>query len=129
VHRPYPDKTTKRGQFDDAVARAKVRGADDGLLLTIDGQVAECAIWGVFWWESDRVVAPSLDLGILMGVARARLTQLVDVEERTFGPLALAGQSVFVANAARGVVPVASLNDRAVPSDARTGELAGQFWG
>jgi len=129
VHRPYPHKTTSRGQFDDALARAKARDADDGLLLTIDGYVAECAIWSVFWWEDDRVVTPSLELGVLPGVARVRLGQMAGVVERRVGPLALAGRSLFVANAARGVVGVGSLNDRAVPGDPRTDELAARFWG
>ena len=129
AHRPYPHKTTDRSRFDDVLARARLRHADDGLMLTLDGHVAECAIWSVFWWEEDGLVCPPLALGILPGVARARISQLVPLEERMVGPLALVGQAVLVANAARGVVPVASLNDHPVPEDPRTGELAGRFWG
>jgi branched-subunit amino acid aminotransferase/4-amino-4-deoxychorismate lyase len=129
AHRPYRHKTTDRGQFDDVLARARLREADDGLMLTLDGHVAECAIWSVFWWEGERLICPPLELGILPGVARARLSQLVPLEERRVGPLALAGRPIFVANAARGVVEVGSFNDRSVPADPRTGELAGRFWG
>jgi len=129
AYRPYPHKTTDRGQFDDALARAKRRNADDGLMVTLDGHVAECAIWSVFWWDGEGLVCPSLEVGILPGVARARLSQLVPLEERRVGPLALAGRSLFVANAARGVVAVGSLNEREVPGDPRTGELAEGFWG
>ncbi len=129
AHRPYPHKTTDRGQFDDALARARRQGADDGLMRTLDGHVAECAIWSVFWWEGERLMCPSLEVGILPGVARARLSQLVPLEECRVGPVALAGLPMFVANAARGVVAVRSLNDRDVPDDPRTAELAGRFWG
>ena len=129
THRPYPHKTTDRSQFDDALARARRRDADDGLMLTLDGHVAECSIWSVFWWEGERLLCPSLEIGILPGVARARLSQLAPLEECRVGPVALAGQPMFVANAARGVVGVASLNDREVPADPRTGELAEGFWG
>jgi branched-subunit amino acid aminotransferase/4-amino-4-deoxychorismate lyase len=129
AHRPYPHKTTDRVQFDDALARAQRRDAGDGLMVTLDGHVAECAIWSVFWWEGERLMCPSLEVGILPGVARARLSQLVPLEERRVGPVALAGRPMFVANAARGVVAVVSLNGRDVPGDRRTAELAGQFWG
>ena len=129
AHRPYPHKTTDRGHFDDALARARRRDADDGLMLSLDGHVAECAIWSVFWWEEERLLCPPLDIGILPGVARARLSQLAPLEERRVGPVALAGRPLFVANAARGVVAVGSLNEREVPADPRTGELAAGFWG
>lgn len=129
THHPYPHKTTDRGQFDDALARARRREADDGLMVTLDGRVAECAVWSVFWWEEERLICPPLELGILPGVARARLSQLVPLEERRVGPLALAGRPIFVANAARGVVEVGSFNDRDVPADPRTAEVARRFWG
>ena len=67
VHRPYPHKLVDRERFDRALADAKAVGADDGLLLTVGGQVAETAIWGVFWWEDGRVAAPALEIGILPG--------------------------------------------------------------
>ena len=129
AHRPYPHKTTDRGQFDDAMARARQREADDGLMLTLDGLVAECAISSLFWWEGEELCAPALDLGILPGVARARISQLVPLVERRVGPLVLLGRPLFVANAARGVVPVGSLDARDVGPDPRTGRLAKAFWG
>ena len=74
-------------------------------------------------------MCPSLEIGVLPGVARARLSQLVPLEESRVGPVALVGRAMFVANAARGVVAVGSLNDRDVPDDPRTAELMGRFWG
>ena len=76
VHRPYPHKTTERAQFDRALEEAQAAGADDAVLLTGGGHVAECAIWGLFWWEDDRLCAPALELGILPGWPGRRLEEL-----------------------------------------------------
>jgi para-aminobenzoate synthetase/4-amino-4-deoxychorismate lyase len=129
AHRPYPHKTTRRAVFDRALEEARTAGADDAILLTEGGYLAECAVWGLFWWEGDRLCAPPLDLGILPGVARARLEELVGgLLERRVRPEALEGRSVFVANAARGVVEVAGLGGRPVPQDAGTSRLSASFW-
>ena len=129
VHRPYPHKLVDRERFDRALADAKAGGADDGLLLTVGGQVAETAIWGVFWWEDGQVAAPALEIGVLPGVARARIEELVGtVQERMATLDDIRGKSLFVANAVRGVIPVASLDGAAVPESADTTTLAARFW-
>ena len=129
VHRPYPHKLVDRERFDRALAEAKAAGADDGLLLTVGGQVAETAIWGLFWWEDGRVAAPPLEIGVLPGVARARITELVgEVHERTATVEEIRGKSPFVANAVRGVIRVATLDGAVVPENAETDALAGRFW-
>ena len=129
VHRPYPHKTTERAQFDRALEEARAAGADDAVLLTEGGHIAECAIWGIFWWESDRLWAPALELGILPGVARARLGDLVGgISERRVAPAEIQGRSIFVANSVRGVVPVVSFEGRPVPQDPGTSRLSASFW-
>lgn len=130
VHRPYPHKTTDRAQFEQAQAEARAAGADDALLRTDGlGYVAEAAQWGLFWWEDGHLCAPPLDLGILPGVARARLAELTGtLVERRVTPEALEGRSLFVANAARGIVPVVVLDTRTVPPSAATAALAERFW-
>jgi branched-subunit amino acid aminotransferase/4-amino-4-deoxychorismate lyase len=129
VHRPYPHKLVDRERFDRALADAKAAGADDGLLLTVGGQVAETAIWGLFWWEDGRVAAPPLEIGVLPGVARARIAELVgEVHERTATVEEIRGKSPFVANAVRGVIRVATLDGAVVPENADTDALAGRFW-
>ena len=129
AHRPYPHKTTDRAQFDRALEEARSAGADDAVLLTGSGHVAECAIWGIFWWEEGRLCAPPLSLGILRGVARARLEELSDgLLERRVRPEELEGRSLAVANAVRGLVPVASFRGRPVPQDPGTSRLSRSFW-
>ena len=128
VHRPYPHKLVDRERFDRALAEAKTLGADDGLLLTVGGQVAETSIWGIFWWEDGRVAAPPLEIGILPGVGRARIAELVGIEERKATLDEIRGKSIFVANSVRGVVPVATLDGVAVPEMPETEALAERFW-
>ena len=85
-HRGYRHKTTNREWLDVARLAAVADGADDVLFRSEDGSVAESSIWSVFWWEGDRVAAPPLDLGILPGVARARIAELMGGVEETLLP-------------------------------------------
>ena len=127
-HAPYPHKTTARGVFDRALAEARAQGADDALLVTAAGAIAEGTTWSLFWWEGDRLCTPALDLGILPGVGRARVMELVRVAEVRVTAAAFAGRSLFLVNAVRGIVPIGSFRGRDVPLDARTAELSRRFW-
>lgn len=127
-HQPYPHKTTARVQFERAAAAARSAGADEGLLLTPAGDVAETAIWGVFWWDGDQLCAPPLALGILPGVARARIGELVPIREHQVPRGGLEGKALLLANAVRGIVEVASLDGAPVPQSAQTDALRARFW-
>lgn len=129
VHRGYPHKTTERGAFEAAAVKARSAGADDAVLLTAEGYVAEATIWTLFWWEGERLATPALDLGVLPGVARARLAKLAGgLAERRVKVEELDGRSLFVANAARGVVQVVEWQEARVDPDSRTGWLQEAFW-
>ena len=80
AHASYPHKTTARAVFDAAAAEARAAGADDALLLTAEGFVAEGTVWAVCWWEGEGLRAPALDLGILPGLGRARVGETVPLE-------------------------------------------------
>jgi branched-subunit amino acid aminotransferase/4-amino-4-deoxychorismate lyase len=128
-HQPYPHKTTERDCFTDAGREAEVAEADDALLLTPEGWVAEGTAWTLFWWHGEALYTPALELGVLPGIGRARVLELVKRAEqgRYRGP-GLVGKSLFLTNAVRGIVPIASLDGVPVPADARTAELAQRFW-
>lgn len=129
VHPGYSHKVTARAPFDAARATARASGADDALLLTAAGRVAEATIWTLFWWDGARLATPALGLGVLPGVARARLGLIAGgLAEREILPAGLRGRSLFVANAARGVVAVAELDGVPVPADPRSVALAAAFW-
>jgi len=128
-HQPYPHKTTERDCFADAGQEAEVAEADDALLLTHDGWVAEGTVWTVFWWAGDALRTPALDLGILPGIGRARVLELVPrVEQGRYPKQALGGKSLFLTNAVRGIVPIASLDGAPVTADSRTADLVSHFW-
>lgn len=128
-HPSYPRKTTNRTAFDAALREAHDAGADDALLLTADGIVAEGTIWNLFWWEDGgRAGTPSPSLGILPGIGRERVGELVAVTERGLPVADLRGRSLFATNAVRGVIEIASLDGTALPPDPRTRALAARFW-
>lgn len=127
-HEGYRHKTTARGMFEQAGAEAWAAGADEALLLTRGRLVAEATVWSVYWWEDDVLRTPALGLRILPGVARSRIGELATVVEGWWPRDALAGRSVFLANAVRGIVEVAELDREPVPSEWRTAELAERFW-
>jgi branched-subunit amino acid aminotransferase/4-amino-4-deoxychorismate lyase len=129
THHAYPYKTTERAQFDRALDAARAAGMDDAILLTAGGFIAETAIWSVLWWEDGKLCAPAQELGVLPGVGRARVIELAGpVEERRSGPKDVRGLSLFLVNAVRGVVPVATVDGAAVPVSSETEALAARFW-
>ncbi len=128
-HRPYPHKTTERDCFVDAAEEAEIAEADDALLLTPEGWVAEGTVWNVFWWDGDRLHTPAEDVGMLPGIGRARVLELAGtVAQGRYPRQAIEGKRLFSTNAVRGVVTIGSLDGVRVPADARTAELARRFW-
>ena len=127
-HVPYPFKVTERSAFVAAQSEARAAGADDALLVTPSGLVAEGTVWSIFWWEGDRLTTPPLALGVLPGVGRARALELEPVVERECTHAELARRSAFAINAVRGVVPITRLAGALLPEDPRTARLAERFW-
>jgi branched-subunit amino acid aminotransferase/4-amino-4-deoxychorismate lyase len=128
-HHAYPHKTTERDCFVDAAEEAEVAEADDALLLTPEGWVAEGTAWNVFWWDGTVLRTPALEVGILPGIGRARVLEMVpSVAQGRHPATALVGRSLFLTNAVRGIVPVASLDGSSVKPDPRTADLARRFW-
>ena len=127
-HLPYPHKTTERDCFVEAAGEAEVAEADDALLVTHAGWVAEGTTWNVFWWDGGGLRTPALDLEILPGIGRTRVLELGKGQETRAPRAALDGKSLFLVNAVRGIVPLASLDGARVPADPRTAELARRFW-
>ena len=54
-----------------AEAEARRRGADDAVLVDLDGTVLEGTVTNVWWREGATLVTPELELGILAGETRA----------------------------------------------------------
>jgi para-aminobenzoate synthetase/4-amino-4-deoxychorismate lyase len=129
AHHSYPHKTTDRAQFERALDTARGAEADDALLLTPGGFVAETAICSVLWWEDGRLCGPAFDLGVLPGVGRARLSELVgQVEERHSSWNDIQDRSPFLVNSVRGVVKIGSVQGESVRPARETDALAARFW-
>jgi branched-subunit amino acid aminotransferase/4-amino-4-deoxychorismate lyase len=130
LHRGYPHKITDRGWLEAARLSVQPLGADDALLLNGEGEMVEAAIWTIAWWDAETLCFPPLTLGGLPGVARARLAETVrgGIREVSIRREELAWRSLVACNAARGMVPVHSLDGEPVPGNLRTTAVAARFW-
>jgi branched-subunit amino acid aminotransferase/4-amino-4-deoxychorismate lyase len=105
-----------------AEAEARRRGADDAVLVDLDGTVLEGTVTNIWWREGDTLVTPELELGILAGETRAALLGLA--AEEGFGvetgafPLdrLLEAEEVFTSSSVREVMPVFSVDGHAYDS-------------
>jgi 4-amino-4-deoxychorismate lyase len=133
-HEAYPYKSTDRAVFDRARARVVPYRADEAILLGQDGVLAEGCITSVFFWLGATLCTPSLDLGILPGVGRARLIELarslkISVQEGRFTMAETQGLPLFLVNSVRGIIETTRHGDRHSPvGDDRTRKLADRFW-
>ncbi len=116
------DPRIKSGNFLNnilAFRDAKAAGAMEGVLLHLDGTVAECTTSNIFWVKSGKVYTPD-EVGILHGVTRKRILDFLPKE----GIPASAGSypardleradEVFITSTLKGVLPVVRLGDLAV---------------
>lgn len=131
-HVPYIVKTTYREAFELARAEAASRGAQEALLETTAGFLAEGSITAVGFWAGD-LLFPELSLGILPSVGRARLQQLAQelgfgVREGRWQRIAWVGQPLLLVNSVRGVMEVETLDGQPLPRDPRTAKLTRGFW-
>lgn len=133
-HEPYPYKTTDREVFDLARWRVVPYRADEAILGTADGVIAEGCVTSVFFWLRAELCTPSLDLGILPSVGRARVIQVardlgISVREGRFSRAEIEGLPLFLVNSVRGVVETAVHGRRGTSGDDRTTRIAAAFWG
>ncbi|MCZ6620269.1 MAG: aminotransferase class IV [Gammaproteobacteria bacterium] len=136
-HEGYTVKTTDREQFDRARAEARDAGADEALMLTGDGFVAEGSLFAICWIAEGELYVASLDLGILPSIGRARVIEIakgegegggIAVHEGRYRREELDGRAVFITTSVRGVVPVKSLDGVTVPEDDIIQGLGELFW-
>ena len=112
------DPALKTGNYLNnvmALREAHAAGADDAVLLDLQGQVTEATTSNIFFVKNNVVVTPPLRLGMLEGVTRA-VTLIVAqreglmVREEPHGPEALAAaDEVFLTSTLREMMPVTSL--------------------
>jgi branched-subunit amino acid aminotransferase/4-amino-4-deoxychorismate lyase len=108
---------------------ARERGFDEALLVTPHGRVLEAPTSSLFWADaSGTLYTPPLSEHILASITRARVLELVAVEERpcTMDDLRAASEA-FLASTTREVQSIAAIEDIELPEGPRTGEARAAF--
>ena len=96
---------------------ARERGFDEALLVTPHGRVLEGPTWTFFWVAGGRLFTPPLEDHILASITRAHVIEECDAQERacTMDDVA-AAEEAFIASTVREVMPIAAVDEIAIPS-------------
>ena len=103
-----------------ATLEARQRGADDALLLNHAGRVAESAVANVFVHRDGELLTPPPTDGALEGITRETVLELagaqgIPARERSLGRFDFfAADEAFLTGSGAGIVPVRSLDGRAI---------------
>lgn len=133
-----PQRLKGQGRTFSLLARieAEEAGADEALLLSTDGRVAEGGTWNVFWRVGRSLRTPSPSVGILTGVTRAVVMGLaretgLEVEEGAWPREALdEADEMFATMSSSGLVAIRRLDRRTLgpgPDDVRPA-LSERYW-
>lgn len=97
---------------------AKARGADEVVILNLDGEVAEAAVSNILFARAGKLVTPPLSSGILAGVTRRILIEQVapaawvQVIEEPVRPLDFAKfEECGLSSTTKDITPVASIDE------------------
>ncbi len=127
ISRRSLDPTLKTGNYLNSI-QALRNAAEDAIMLSVDGAVAEGATSNVFMVKEGAILTPSLKTGLLSGITRALICELAradgcEVAEVTIWPDELrAADEVFLTSSVRGPIAVTTL-DGAPVGDGRVGPV------
>ena len=99
-----------------AKREAKLRGADEALVLNLQGQIAEAAVANLFVVRGGALMTPPATDGALEGITRRTVLELarelgIPAAERTLGRVdVFAADEAFLTGSGAGLVPVRSLD-------------------
>jgi branched-chain amino acid aminotransferase len=122
VRRPAPDMLDPRvkslNYLNSVLAKreARLRGADEALILNSAGMVAEAAVANVFAFRRGKLLTPPPTDGALEGVTRASVLELalglgISAEERSLSRMdLLSADEVFLTGTGARIVAVRSLD-------------------
>lgn len=143
--RPYPEGTYRRGMkvitsgirrnpssplvrikslnfLENVLARREARsaGADEGLMLNLQGKLAEGTVSNLFLVKGDMLATPDEGSGLLPGITRGLVLRLareqgLPVEEKEVAVADLMdAEEAFLTNSLMGVMPVVEVDGRPV---------------
>lgn len=75
--RPSNLKLSNMLHYRHAFKEAEKRGADDSIMLNVQGYVAETSIANLFWKKGNKIYTPSEECDILPGIMRNSLIELL----------------------------------------------------
>ena len=118
--RAYPTQAKTLNYLNNLLAKqgASERGAFEGLRLTIDGHLAECAMSNVFFIQRDVLHTPSLECGVLPGITRGVILEAaptlgLQTQEGRYTPDVLhEADECFLTSSGLGILPVANVDGR-----------------
>ncbi|MBI3268536.1 MAG: aminotransferase class IV [Planctomycetes bacterium] len=122
-------KTLSRLEQYDSLGLVRRAGHWEAIFFTETGDLAEGCVSNVFLVLGGRLFTPSIETGILPGVARARVLALAALsgmnprEGRIEGALLGEADEVFLTNSLRGIVPVVQWAGHPI-ADGRPGPLS-----
>lgn len=99
-----------------ARAEADAKGADEALLLNVEGRVVEGTTSNLFWVNGGKVCTPPLAAGILPGVTRLTVLEIcrtLDIRTKEIAPRPrelFAAQGIFLAMSSWGIVEAVELD-------------------
>lgn len=120
-YRPQVKHTNRLPHFE-ARRCARSRGADDGLLVHVDGSVLEGAQSNLFFFDGEVLHTPAIDCGVLGGITRDFVLSLarrsgVEVREGRYTlDTVLSADEWFLTFTSAGVKPVAQIDTASRPA-------------
>ena len=123
--RPTHLKLSNMLHYRQAAIEAKRAGADDGLMLTVTGDVAETSIANIFWEKDGVFYTPSYDCDILPGTARSIVIDIIEksggeVRQGQYRPEVLKSAThVWVCNSIKEVLPVTKIDRTSFTVDSK----------
>lgn len=112
---------------------AEQAGANEAILLNEQNEVCECASGNLFWVENGRILTPPLSAGILPGVTRATVMELIArsgdpvIKENCSLERLQRAQATFVTLSSKGVVAVSSQDGRPILESPTVTDLHRQY--
>lgn len=101
--------------IDNVLARRQAIevGADMGLMLDTNGQIACADCANIFWLSGDRIFTPGLNGAVLPGTVRDAVCERFSIDEGSYDLASLeAADAAVVTNSLIGVVPVTAIGER-----------------
>lgn len=103
--------------YVQAAAYAQAQAADDAIVLSAEGYLAETSRANLFFWDGEKLCTPALRTGCVRGILRTQVLQAarelhLPIAEGLYTPQALLeAHEAFTTNVIQGIVPILGVRD------------------